>query len=188
MAKLYVGNLSFNTNADDLRAAVEVYAPVTSIEIVADRMTGRSRGFGFVEIMDNSEAVVAALNGVELDGQRISVRIDQSPVTNSGLQSQPRFESNPDDSSMNSSSVCFVEPAIDDQAEEARFANDWAYAYRQYSSGAFQEMQGQYVGVFREHVVAVGESEEELRQTFSASTSGAPDQLVVLWIDQNDIR
>ena len=53
--KLYVGNLSFKTTTDDLRAAVEQYAPVTSIDVVMDRMTGQSRGFAFVEVGENGE-------------------------------------------------------------------------------------------------------------------------------------
>lgn len=71
--KLYVGNLSFKTTTDDLRAAVEQYAPVTSIDVVMDRMTGQSRGFAFVEVSDNGDAVIEALNGAELQGRKLVV-------------------------------------------------------------------------------------------------------------------
>lgn len=71
--KLYVGNLSFKTTNDDLRAAVEQYAPVTSIDVVMDRMTGQSRGFAFVEVAENAEAVIEALNGADLQGRKLVV-------------------------------------------------------------------------------------------------------------------
>lgn len=71
--KLYVGNLSFKTTNDDLRAAVEQYAPCTSVDVVMDRMTGQSRGFAFVEVAENAEAVIEALNGAELQGRKLVV-------------------------------------------------------------------------------------------------------------------
>lgn len=71
--KLYVGNLSFKTTTDDLRAAVEQYAPVTTVDVVMDRMTGQSRGFAFVEVADNGDAVIEALNGAELQGRKLVV-------------------------------------------------------------------------------------------------------------------
>lgn len=71
--KLYVGNLSFKTTNDDLRAAVEQYAQCTSVDVVMDRMTGQSRGFAFVEVADNAEAVIEALNGAELQGRKLVV-------------------------------------------------------------------------------------------------------------------
>ena len=71
--KLYVGNLSFKTTNDDLRAAVEQYAPCTSVDVVMDRMTGQSRGFAFVEVAENAEQVIEALNGAELQGRKLVV-------------------------------------------------------------------------------------------------------------------
>lgn len=72
---LYVGNLSFNTTENSLEAAFAAYGAVTSARIVMDRDTGRTRGFGFVE-MDNqaeAQAAIAGLNGKELEGRTLVV-------------------------------------------------------------------------------------------------------------------
>jgi RNA recognition motif-containing protein len=71
---IYVGNLSFNSTEDELRGLFEEFGEVFSARVITDRMTGRSRGFGFVE-MDNeaSEAAINALNGKELDGRALKV-------------------------------------------------------------------------------------------------------------------
>ena len=74
MAKnLYVGNLSFNTTADDLREAFSQYGTVASAQVISDRETGRSRGFGFVEMSDGADEAVRALNGADLQGRNITV-------------------------------------------------------------------------------------------------------------------
>ena len=75
MLKIYVGNLSFNTNEDGLRAAFEAHGEVTSASIISDRDTGRSRGFGFVEMSndDQARAAINAMNGAELDGRQLTV-------------------------------------------------------------------------------------------------------------------
>ena len=70
---LYVGNLSYDTSADDLRTAFSQYGTVTSASVISDRDTGRSRGFGFVEMSDGAEEAVKALNGAELQGRRLTV-------------------------------------------------------------------------------------------------------------------
>ena len=70
---LYVGNLSFNTTSDDLRQAFEAFGTVTSASVVSDRDTGRSRGFGFVEMSDGAEAAIESLNGSDLQGRSITV-------------------------------------------------------------------------------------------------------------------
>jgi RNA recognition motif-containing protein len=70
---LYVGNLSFDTTADDLRTTFGQYGTVTSASIIADRETGRSRGFGFVEMSDGGDAAIEALDGSELQGRRLTV-------------------------------------------------------------------------------------------------------------------
>ena len=70
---LYVGNLSFSTTSDDLRQAFAQYGTVSTAQVVMDRETGRSRGFGFVEMSDGAEAAIAALNGADLQGRSISV-------------------------------------------------------------------------------------------------------------------
>ncbi len=72
---IYVGNLSFDTTDAGLRAAFEAYGEVVRAEVVMDRDTGRSRGFGFVEMPSDTEAQAAieALNGSQLDGRTLNV-------------------------------------------------------------------------------------------------------------------
>src|SRR4051794_16733877 len=70
---LYVGNLSFQTTADELGEAFAAYGTVTRAQVVADRETGRSRGFGFVEMSDGADEAVAALNGAAFQGRTLTV-------------------------------------------------------------------------------------------------------------------
>lgn len=73
--KIYVGNLSFNTNEAGLTDLFQQYGKTTSVKIISDRDTGRSKGFGFVE-MDTEEAAqsaISALNGYSLDGRQLKV-------------------------------------------------------------------------------------------------------------------
>ena len=74
MKKIYVGNLSWDSNEQDLRELFEQFGAVHSVAIVMDRETGRSRGFAFVE-MDESEAqtAISKLNGREFDGRSLNV-------------------------------------------------------------------------------------------------------------------
>lgn len=73
--KIYVGNLSYSTDNDGLRAAFEAFGAVNSAEVVIDRNTNRSRGFGFVEMANDDEAKAAidGLNSKDLDGRPIKV-------------------------------------------------------------------------------------------------------------------
>ena len=73
--KLYVGNLSFNTTEDQLRALFAAHGEVRSASLVMDRFTDRPRGFGFVEMDDSAQAnaAVAALNGKNIDGRDLVV-------------------------------------------------------------------------------------------------------------------
>jgi RNA recognition motif-containing protein len=76
MAKnLYVGNLSFDTSEDRLREAFEAYGEVASVSIITDRDTGRSRGFGFVEMATDeaASAAISGLDGQDLDGRTLRV-------------------------------------------------------------------------------------------------------------------
>lgn len=76
MAKtLYVGNLNFRTDEEGLRAAFSEYGTVTDARIVMDRDTGRSRGFGFVEMEDDAaaESAIESMNGADLDGRPLRV-------------------------------------------------------------------------------------------------------------------
>ena len=71
---IYVGNLSYDTTDDGLRNAFEPFGTVTSARVITDRDTGRSRGFGFVEMEgEGSDDAIQALNGTELDGRVLRV-------------------------------------------------------------------------------------------------------------------
>ena len=73
--KIYVGNLNYRTTEDSLRSAFEAYGQVTDVAIIMDKMTNRSRGFGFVEMPDDSEGqeAIEAMNGADLDGRALKV-------------------------------------------------------------------------------------------------------------------
>ncbi len=73
--KLYVGNLSFNTSTQDLETMFGESGTVQSTNIIEDRETGRSRGFGFVEMSSKEEAqnAISSLNGKEIDGRALTV-------------------------------------------------------------------------------------------------------------------
>jgi len=72
--KLYVGNLSWSSTEDEVRAAFEAYGEVTSVNLIEDRETGRPRGFGFVEMDDNgAREAIEALDGKDFGGRNIKV-------------------------------------------------------------------------------------------------------------------
>jgi RNA recognition motif-containing protein len=71
---IYVGNLSYDSTEEALRGLFEQYGEVHSAKIISDRETGRSRGFGFVEMdAEGGNAAIAALNGREMDGRSLKV-------------------------------------------------------------------------------------------------------------------
>jgi cold-inducible RNA-binding protein len=72
---IYVGNIAFKATADDLRQLFEQYGTVKNVTVITDRETGRSRGFGFVEMSNASEAKTAieALHGTDLLGRPLTV-------------------------------------------------------------------------------------------------------------------
>lgn len=72
---IYVGNLSYNTSDAELREAFAQYGAVDDARVVQDKFTGRSRGFGFVEMANDSEAqtAISQLNGASLQGRTITV-------------------------------------------------------------------------------------------------------------------
>ena len=80
---IYVGNLSNQTTEDDLRQAFEVFGQVESVNIIKDRFSGESRGFGFVEIASKQEAqkAIEEMNGKDLMGRAINVN-EARPKTN----------------------------------------------------------------------------------------------------------
>src|SRR5262245_22378158 len=73
--KIYVGNLSFQTTETDLTNMFEQHGTVESVKIITDRDTGRSKGFGFVEMTENeaAEKAIAQLNGKEVGGRALTV-------------------------------------------------------------------------------------------------------------------
>jgi len=73
--KLYVGNLSFETTENDLQDLFEKHGTVNEVNLMMDRMTGKSRGFAFVTMNDDAQATAAtgALNGRELNGRTLTV-------------------------------------------------------------------------------------------------------------------
>ena len=72
---IYVGNLSYDTSEDSLRTMFEEHGRVDAARVITDRDTGRSKGFGFVEMPDDDEARAAmeALNGSDIDGRALTV-------------------------------------------------------------------------------------------------------------------
>lgn len=83
--KLYVGNLPYNTTEDDLRNLFSQYGSVDSVAVITDRETGRSKGFGFVEFGNDSEArsAIQALSGQEYGGRALTVN-EARPKTAGG--------------------------------------------------------------------------------------------------------
>ena len=70
---IYVGNISWGMSDQDLENLFAEHGTVTSAKIITDKMTNRSRGFGFVEMSDGAEAAIAALNETEVDGRKLVV-------------------------------------------------------------------------------------------------------------------
>lgn len=86
MKNIFVGNLSFGSTEDDIRALFEAHGTVDRVNIVTDRDTGRARGFGFVEMSNDSEGdkAIAALNGREVDGRALNVNEARPKESRSG--------------------------------------------------------------------------------------------------------
>jgi RNA recognition motif-containing protein len=96
--KLYVGNLSYNIRDDDLQQAFAQYGTVNSAKVMMDRDTGRSKGFGFVEMSSDDEAqkAISALNGTDFEGRNIVVsearpQEERSPRPGGGGPRQNRW-------------------------------------------------------------------------------------------------
>jgi cold-inducible RNA-binding protein len=86
MKNIFVGNLSFGATEAAVRALFEPYGAVEKVSIITDRDTGQARGFGFVEMTNNSEAdrAIAELNGRDLDGRTLNVN-EARPKTDRGF-------------------------------------------------------------------------------------------------------
>ena len=74
---IYVGNLAFSTDSAALRSLFAEYGEVTSAQVIEDRDTGRSRGFGFVEMAsaDEAQKAISEMNGASVDGRQLNVNI-----------------------------------------------------------------------------------------------------------------
>jgi RNA recognition motif-containing protein len=86
LKNIFVGNLDFNTSEDELRQMFEVYGQVDRVSIMTDRDTGRSRGFGFVEMTssEDGEKAIAALNGSQMGGRTLNINEARPKTERSG--------------------------------------------------------------------------------------------------------
>lgn len=91
MKNLFVGNMSFQTTAEDLRALFEPFGQLARVHVATDRETGRARGFGFVEMPNDAEAAkaIAALDGKDVGGRNLKVN-EARPKSESGAPRGPR--------------------------------------------------------------------------------------------------
>jgi len=85
---IYIGNMSFDTTEDQLRQSFEGFGEVTTVNVIKDRYSGESKGFGFVEMPTKSEAVsaISGLNGQDLNGRALNVN-EAKPRAQSGNHS-----------------------------------------------------------------------------------------------------
>jgi RNA recognition motif-containing protein len=88
MMKIYIGNMSFETTEAQLRTAFEGYGAVSTVNIIMDRDSGKAKGFGFVEMDTQTEAVAAisGLNGQDLNGRALNVN-EAKPKEQNGNRS-----------------------------------------------------------------------------------------------------
>lgn len=89
--KIYVGNLPYGVTEDDLVEAFSQYGQVSDVTIIKDKFSGQSKGFGFVEMPNNSEAdqALKALNGSQFKGRNI--KVNQAKPKSEGPPRRPRY-------------------------------------------------------------------------------------------------
>ncbi|MBN2480890.1 MAG: RNA-binding protein [Bacteroidales bacterium] len=89
---IYVGNLHFDLNEDELKKAFEEYGEVSAVKIITDKVSGRSRGFGFVEMVNDDEAreAIENLNGTDIKGRKVNVNQAREKENNSGRNNRYR--------------------------------------------------------------------------------------------------
>jgi RNA recognition motif-containing protein len=90
---IYVGNLPYSVSEADLNAAFSAFGKVTSVSLISDKFTGQSKGFGFVEMPDNSEAEAAikGLNETEFKGRKITVNQAKPKSDRPQRSNRPRY-------------------------------------------------------------------------------------------------
>ncbi|HEY5720196.1 MAG TPA: RNA-binding protein [Gammaproteobacteria bacterium] len=90
---IYVGNLPYSVSDSDLRDAFAAFGEVTSVNIITDRMTGQSKGFGFVEMPSNSDAdnAIKSLNGSSIGGRNVTVNQAKPREDRSSAPRRPRY-------------------------------------------------------------------------------------------------
>jgi RNA recognition motif-containing protein len=95
MKKLYVGGLPFKIGDDELNSLFTTYGKVTSAKVIKDKFSGRSRGFGFVEMEDDNEAMTAIskLNGSEYEGRKLIVN-EARPIEEKRNRNRRRWKNN----------------------------------------------------------------------------------------------
>jgi len=83
---IYIGNISYSMKEEELKSAFEKFGAVTSVKMIVDRQSGRSKGFAFVEMENEEEAIgaIASLNNSQLDGRNIKVNAAHSKDTVQG--------------------------------------------------------------------------------------------------------
>ncbi|MCK4361034.1 MAG: RNA-binding protein [Bacteroidales bacterium] len=93
---IFITKLDYGTQEADLKEAFEVFGEVSSVKIITDKFTGRSKGFGFVEMPDNEEAksAISKLNESELDGRTIVVKKARPKEDNSRYKGRGNFNRN----------------------------------------------------------------------------------------------
>jgi RNA recognition motif-containing protein len=97
---IYVGSLQYDVTEDELRTIFETYGAVDTVKIIMDKFSGRSKGFGFIEMTDNQEAeqAIQSLNGTEINGRRIVVNLaaekKERPRRSGGFERRNDYRSN----------------------------------------------------------------------------------------------
>ncbi len=94
---IYVGNLSYSVTSEDLRKAFEQFGEVSSANVITDKFTGQSKGFGFVEMSNkaNGDAAIKGLDGVDLKGRSIRVNEARPRAEGGGSSGGPRRSGGP---------------------------------------------------------------------------------------------
>jgi len=94
--KIYVGNLSYDTNADELKALFSEAGTVVSVDVIKDRFSGRSKGFAFVEMTSQAEVekAIELINGKEVDGRPLTVNVAKPREERPAYGNRPSYGGN----------------------------------------------------------------------------------------------